>query len=459
MSDPLPEPESQQDSLERRLATILAADVAGYSRLMEQNEEATVQTLRSHRSVFDALLKQHHGILAEFPSTVEAVRCATEIQSALGTRNEHLPPEERMLFRMGINLGDVVVQGGDLLGDGVNVAARIQALAEPGGICISGSVYDQIQNKLSLQFQRLGDKNLKNIANPVRTFSITQSDAGALPMIRRASPVSRTALAVGAVVAILIAGGGYALWRTSESRRVEQETLAAQLAAEKKAAEEARQKADELTRRASQAEEKAERERIAAEAAKREAELKTQAERSDEARRRAEEQGKRLSDENQKLAAKAASEEARATAAAARAEAKKGRSAPDQAATAVPVGTASTAVPKTGARGPFDGAYEGKLCNAPLDASKRRICWPVALVLENGTATGTWTNRALGKQSSMRVNARPDSTVTATLDAWKLSDGTPLTGSMTGKIADNRLDLDGRWANGLHIEGHWAKAP
>src|SRR6516165_4679061 len=199
---------SQQEpepALERRLATILSADVADYSRLMGANEEATVQALRGHRAVFDALLKQHHGrvfntagdaILAEFPSTVEAVRCATEIQSALGTRNEHLPPEERMLFRMGINLGDVVVQGGDLLGDGVNVAARIQALAEPGGICISGSVYDQIQNKLSLQFQRLGDKNLKNIANPVRTFSITQSDAGALPMIRRASPVSRTALAV-----------------------------------------------------------------------------------------------------------------------------------------------------------------------------------------------------------------------------------------------------------------------
>src|SRR5215510_2741776 len=112
-----PEPEG---ALERRLATILSCDVAGYSRLMGANEEATVQALRGHRAVFDALLKQHHGrvfntagdaILAEFPSAVEAVRCATEIQSALQTRNEHLPPEQKMLFRMDINLGDVVVQG------------------------------------------------------------------------------------------------------------------------------------------------------------------------------------------------------------------------------------------------------------------------------------------------------------------------------------------------------------
>src|SRR4030095_8181292 len=127
-------------ALARRLATILSADVAGYSRLMGEDEERTVQTLRGHRAVFDALLAQHHGrvfntagdaILAEFPSAVEAVRCATEIQAALQTRNEHLPPERRMLFRMGVNLGDVVVQQGDLLGDGVNVAARLQSIAAP----------------------------------------------------------------------------------------------------------------------------------------------------------------------------------------------------------------------------------------------------------------------------------------------------------------------------------------
>jgi len=149
MSNETAPPDPAQPALARRLATILSCDVAGYTRLMGANEEATVQALRGHRAVFDALLKQHHGrvfntagdaILAEFPSAVEAVRCATEIQAALQTRNAHLPPEQKMLFRMGINLGDVVVQDGDLLGDGVNVASRIQTLAEPGGICISGSV-------------------------------------------------------------------------------------------------------------------------------------------------------------------------------------------------------------------------------------------------------------------------------------------------------------------------------
>src|SRR6202795_3791749 len=166
------------------------ADVFGYSRMMGEDEERTVRTLRGHREVFDELLKAHKGrifntaggaILAEFPSAVEAVRCATEIQTALRTRNEHLPEEQRMWFRIGINLGDVIVQGGDLLGDGVNVAARIQTIAEPGGICIAGSVYDQIQNKLSLQIKQLGEKSFKNIAQPVRTFAITD-EGGAVPV-------------------------------------------------------------------------------------------------------------------------------------------------------------------------------------------------------------------------------------------------------------------------------------
>ena len=183
-------PDDSHPEIERRLATILISDVVGYSRMMGENEERTVRTLRGHRDIFDGLLKSHRGrvfntagdaILAEFPSAVEAVRCATEIQNALRTRNDHLPPEERMWFRIGINLGDVIVQGGDLLGDGVNVAARIQTIAEPGGVCISGSVYDQIQNKLTLQIRQLGEKNFKNIAQPIRTFSIVDDDAAAMP--------------------------------------------------------------------------------------------------------------------------------------------------------------------------------------------------------------------------------------------------------------------------------------
>src|SRR6266849_6769533 len=160
------------EKVERKLATILSADVVEYSRLMAEDEEQTVKTFGGHKQIFESLVTLHRGrvfntagdaILAEFTSAVEAVRCATEIQAALRTRNDQLPPSRQVRFRIGINLGDVMVQGQDLLGDGVNVAARLQGAAEPGGICLSGSVYDQIRNKLSLSFMSLGEKTFKNI--------------------------------------------------------------------------------------------------------------------------------------------------------------------------------------------------------------------------------------------------------------------------------------------------------
>jgi class 3 adenylate cyclase len=202
------------DGLERKLATILSADVAAYSRLMAEDEERTLQTFRAHKEVFEKLVQLHRGrvfntagdaILAEFTSAVEAVRCATEIQAALRTRNDQLPSERQVNFRIGVNLGDVTVQGTDLLGDGVNVAARLQGAAEPGGICISGSVYDQVLNKLSLSFKPLGELNYKNLPQPVRTFAIAKvAGLGVLP-----SPVRRHQLVSGwrlrpFVIAILI---------------------------------------------------------------------------------------------------------------------------------------------------------------------------------------------------------------------------------------------------------------
>jgi formylglycine-generating enzyme required for sulfatase activity/class 3 adenylate cyclase len=184
--------------LERKLTTILSADVAQYSRLMAEDEEHTLHTFRSHKQVFESLVALHRGrifntagdaLLAEFTSAVEAVRCATEIQSALRTRNDQLPPLRRVMFRIGINLGDVMVQGADLLGDGVNVAARLQSGAEPGGICISGSVYDQIRNKLSLSFKSHGEQRYKNIPQPVRCYSIREAEGhGALPVHPRLLP-------------------------------------------------------------------------------------------------------------------------------------------------------------------------------------------------------------------------------------------------------------------------------
>jgi class 3 adenylate cyclase len=170
--------------IKRRLTAILAADAVGFSRQMSENEEGTLQVLAAQRAIIDRLIVAHEGrifgtagdsVLAEFASSVEAVRCAVEIQEALQTRNESAPEAQRLDFRIGINLGDVMVDGSDILGDGVNVAARLESIADPGGICISSSVYDQIMGKLSLGFIDLGEKSLKNITRPIRVYRFDRS--------------------------------------------------------------------------------------------------------------------------------------------------------------------------------------------------------------------------------------------------------------------------------------------
>src|SRR5713226_5396230 len=150
----------------RKLTTILCADVFGYSRLMGENEEATLRTLTSYRKLIDGLIQHHRGrfvnsagdsVVAEFASVVDAVQCAVVIQTTLRAENANLPSDHRMEFRIGINLGDVMVEGEQIYGDGVNIAARIEALAEGGSICISDTVYHQIENKLQLHYEDLGE--------------------------------------------------------------------------------------------------------------------------------------------------------------------------------------------------------------------------------------------------------------------------------------------------------------
>jgi len=167
--------------VERKLAAILAADVAGYSRLMGIDEAGTVQILRGHRAAADALVAKHggrivkttgDGLLIEFPSVVDAVECAVAVQRVMAERNAGVGEDRRMLFRIGVNLGDVLVDGDDILGDGVNVAARLEGIAEPGGICISSSAYDQVRGKVAVDFADLGEQSLKNIARPVRAYSV-----------------------------------------------------------------------------------------------------------------------------------------------------------------------------------------------------------------------------------------------------------------------------------------------
>src|SRR2546428_3678283 len=206
--------------MERKLTAILSADVKGYSRLMGENEEATIRTLTTYRQVMTTLIQQHRGrvvdspgdnLLAEFASAVDAVRCAVEVQHELRVRNAELPDHRKMEFRIGINVGDVIIEGERLYGDGVNIAARLEGLAEPGGICISGTVYDQIKNKLALEYEYLGEQGVKNIAEPVRAWRI-QDDPGVEPPRRGVSTsqnrrVGSAHLSKTVLVGLLLAGG------------------------------------------------------------------------------------------------------------------------------------------------------------------------------------------------------------------------------------------------------------
>jgi adenylate cyclase len=180
----------------RRLTAILAADVAGYSRLMGADEEGTHERLKAHLAeLVNPKIAEHRGrivkntgdgLLAEFPSVVDGVRCAVEVQRGMAERNEAAPPENRIEFRIGINLGDVIVEEHDIFGDGVNVAARLEALAEAGGICVSRMVRDNVRDKLDCAFEDLGDQQVKNIARPVRAYRVRD----------RATPLQETSPAL-----------------------------------------------------------------------------------------------------------------------------------------------------------------------------------------------------------------------------------------------------------------------
>lgn len=169
------------DLIKRKLAAILSADVQGYSRLIEDDEEGTIRTLKAYLEIITGYIQQHRGrlvstggdsILAEFPSVVDAVRCSVEIQEELKEKNKELADNQRMGFRIGVNLGDVVEEGDTILGDGVNIAARVQSLAEAGGICITGTAYDQIKNRLAFGYEYMGEETVKNIKEPVRIYRV-----------------------------------------------------------------------------------------------------------------------------------------------------------------------------------------------------------------------------------------------------------------------------------------------
>src|SRR5690349_2599593 len=185
----------------RRLAAILAADVVGYSRLMGADEEGTHERVKAHLGeLVDPKIREHHGrivktagdgVLAEFASVVDAVRCAAEIQRATADRDLDLAEERRLRFRIGVNLGDVIADGDDIYGDGVNIAVRLEGLALPGGICISGTVRDHIGDRLPYAFEDMGEQNVKNITRPVRAYALRPQGVGSLPAVGLPAGASR----------------------------------------------------------------------------------------------------------------------------------------------------------------------------------------------------------------------------------------------------------------------------
>ena len=232
--------------MKRKIAAIFAADIAGYSRLVAEDEEETLRRLASYRQVTDDFIARYGGrifntagdaVLAEFPSAVEAVRCAIDIQESLRTRNMAYPASRQMSFRIGITIGDVVERDGDLLGDGVNIAARLEGLAEVGGICISRAVHEQVANKLSVQFADIGAQEVKNIPTPVHAYLVAmrrEDGTYATPQIKKppsprpaAGPNWMWPLAVTVVCLVAIGVGGFLYFTKLEMRETLKELSAA----------------------------------------------------------------------------------------------------------------------------------------------------------------------------------------------------------------------------------------
>ncbi len=435
------------EPFERRLATILMADIVGYSRLMEANEERTLRVFRGHREIFDAMLAQHRGrifntagdaVLAEFPSAVDAVRCATEIQSALRTRNDHLAPDERMQFRIGVNLGDVIVQGTDLLGDGVNVAARIQTAAEPGGVCVSGSVYDQIRNKLSLEFHAMGERTFKNITQPVRVFSIGDDAGGsvraaaatappATPAAAPAPPRPRPVAAIVALAAALAVAAAAGWWYVQD-----RETKAAEAAR----AAEARKAAEALAA-AEAARRKAEEEAATRVATEREARLRAELE---SAQREAAEAKKR------ETAARVAAAPPQKAAEERKAAAPAAEPAASSAPAAVAAAPAKPAYPN-------DGLYRGRACWQQPGSAKGPQCWSLDLAVEAHRIDSSWVGSyGGGKPSTIRGQVTPQGTVVALLEGFGVR-GNPIRADVGGRADEGRLTFSTTLDNGVQING------
>jgi adenylate cyclase len=215
-----------QDQFKRKLTTILSADVAGYSRLMGEDEAATVKTLEAYKQIISDLVKQHRGrvvdspgdnLLSEFASVVDAVQCAVATQKELQARNTELPENRKMQFRIGVNLGDVIEEESRIYGDGVNIAARLESIADPGGICISKTAFDQIETKLPFGYTYLGEQKVKNIAKPVGVYKVLMEPRITTIEKLGAGPKTETRrtrkIVLGCAAALVVVIGAAAVWQ------------------------------------------------------------------------------------------------------------------------------------------------------------------------------------------------------------------------------------------------------
>jgi adenylate cyclase len=227
-----------EEGFRRKLTAIFSADVAGYSRLMAEDETATVKTIASYREIMASLIKQHRGrvvdspgdnLLAEFSSVVDAVQCAVAVQNEIQTRNAELPDNRKMEFRIGINLGDVIDEEDRIYGDGVNIAARLEALADPGGICVSKTAFDQIETKLPLGYEYLGEQSVKNIPKPVGAYRVLMKPDAAGKVIGEKRFLGRYSrrTAMAAIVILVIVAGGLVVWNIylHQSKKIEPASL------------------------------------------------------------------------------------------------------------------------------------------------------------------------------------------------------------------------------------------
>jgi adenylate cyclase len=227
-----------QEGFKRKLTAILSADAAGYSRLMADDETATVKTIASYREIMASLIKQHRGrvvdspgdnLLAEFSSVVDAVQSAVAVQNEIQTRNAELPDNRRMEFRIGINLGDVIDEDGRIYGDGVNISARLEGLADPGGICVSKTAFDQIETKLPLGYEYLGEQSVKNIPKPVGAYRVLMKPDAAGKVIGQKRFLGRYSrrTAMAAIIILVIVAGGLVSWNIylQQSKKIEPASL------------------------------------------------------------------------------------------------------------------------------------------------------------------------------------------------------------------------------------------